>query len=116
MREAIGPARGHRGDPRHRRQARTLREYPPSVNRFTFEDDARRDHGSVKTCSCRASAMTTAALSHAPALRPRSAAPRLGTTIANTWRTLKKDLFEPYRPERHYMRGPGPKWREKHVA
>ena len=19
-----------------------------------------------------------------------------------------------YRPERHYMRGPGPKWREKH--
>jgi hypothetical protein len=23
-------------------------------------------------------------------------------------------LFEPYRPERHYMRGPGPKCREKH--
>lgn len=23
-------------------------------------------------------------------------------------------LFEPYRPERHYMRGPGPKWRAKH--
>ena len=22
---------------------------------------------------------------------------------------------ERYRPERHYMRGPGPKWREKHV-
>lgn len=21
---------------------------------------------------------------------------------------------KPYRPERHYMRGPGPKWREKH--
>jgi len=21
---------------------------------------------------------------------------------------------ESYRPERHYMRGPGPKWREKH--
>jgi hypothetical protein len=21
-----------------------------------------------------------------------------------------------YRPEDHYMRGPGPKWREKHVA
>ena len=20
----------------------------------------------------------------------------------------------PYRPEKHYMRGPGPKWREKH--
>jgi hypothetical protein len=24
------------------------------------------------------------------------------------------DLFDPYRPELHYMRGPGPKWREKH--
>ena len=23
-------------------------------------------------------------------------------------------LFHPYRPEFHYMRGPGPKWREKH--
>jgi hypothetical protein len=22
--------------------------------------------------------------------------------------------FDPYRPELHYMRGPGPKWREKH--
>ena len=21
---------------------------------------------------------------------------------------------EPYRPEKHYMRGPGPKWHEKH--
>jgi hypothetical protein len=24
-------------------------------------------------------------------------------------------LFAEYRPERHYMRGPGPKWIEKHV-
>ena len=23
-------------------------------------------------------------------------------------------LLNPYRPEFHYMRGPGPKWREKH--
>jgi hypothetical protein len=23
-------------------------------------------------------------------------------------------LFAPYRPELHYMRGPGPKWHEKH--
>jgi hypothetical protein len=27
---------------------------------------------------------------------------------------LAKDLFDPYRPERHYMRGPGPKWMAKH--
>ena len=25
-----------------------------------------------------------------------------------------KELFDPYRPELHYMRGPGPKWRMKH--
>jgi hypothetical protein len=34
--------------------------------------------------------------------------------VARTWRTLTHDLADPYRPERHYMRGPGPKWREKH--
>jgi hypothetical protein len=27
---------------------------------------------------------------------------------------LVNALFASYRPERHYMRGPGPKWREKH--
>jgi hypothetical protein len=30
------------------------------------------------------------------------------------WRKLMSPLFDPYRPELHYMRGPGPKWREKH--
>ena len=29
------------------------------------------------------------------------------------WRTMKRDLFDPYRPELHYMRGPGPRYREK---
>jgi hypothetical protein len=24
-------------------------------------------------------------------------------------------VFDPYRPELHYIRGPGPKWREKHA-
>jgi hypothetical protein len=33
--------------------------------------------------------------------------------IADFWRTFG-DAFGGYRPERHYMRGPGPKWREKH--
>jgi hypothetical protein len=32
------------------------------------------------------------------------------------WRGVKKAIFDPYRPELHYMRGPGPKWREKHAA
>jgi hypothetical protein len=30
------------------------------------------------------------------------------------WQALTKALFDGYRPELHYMRGPGPKWREKH--
>ena len=34
--------------------------------------------------------------------------------LAGLWRKFVKDLFDPYRPELHYMRGPGPKWREKH--
>lgn len=29
---------------------------------------------------------------------------------------LFRSLFDPYRPELHYMRGPGPKWRAKHGA
>jgi hypothetical protein len=31
--------------------------------------------------------------------------------ITPFWRKLLK----PYRPELYYMRGPGPKWREKHL-
>ena len=27
---------------------------------------------------------------------------------------LARSLFDPYRPEQHYMRGPGPKWHAKH--
>ena len=30
------------------------------------------------------------------------------------WQGQIVRLFNPYRPERHYMRGPGPKWLEKH--
>jgi hypothetical protein len=30
------------------------------------------------------------------------------------WRRLTGSLLDPYRPELHYMRGPGPKWRQKH--
>jgi len=27
---------------------------------------------------------------------------------------LIESVFDPYRPELHYMRGPGPKWHAKH--
>ena len=35
--------------------------------------------------------------------------------VTKIWRRLKKEICDPYRPELHYMRGPGPKWREKHA-
>jgi hypothetical protein len=44
------------------------------------------------------------------------ATPALGRVVGATarrWRRLATPLFDPYRPELHYMRGPGPKWREK---
>src|SRR5262249_1391514 len=37
-----------------------------------------------------------------------------GGIVAGWWRRFAKDFARPYRPEQHYMRGPGPKWREKH--
>jgi hypothetical protein len=44
------------------------------------------------------------------------ATPALGLVVGVTawhWRRLAAPLFDQYRPELHYMRGPGPKWREK---
>jgi hypothetical protein len=32
------------------------------------------------------------------------------------WQALTRALFDHYRPELHYMRGPGPKWHEKYGA
>jgi hypothetical protein len=33
--------------------------------------------------------------------------------FAGFWRELTRDAVRPYRPELHYMRGPGPAWRAK---
>ena len=49
----------------------------------------------------------------ATALLPRPLA-QLGPAAAAYWRDLARVLFNPYRPELHYMRGPGPAWRAKH--
>lgn len=32
------------------------------------------------------------------------------------WQHFFARAFNPYRPELHYMRGPGPAWRAKHQA
>ena len=41
--------------------------------------------------------------------------PLVSVAIASMWRSLRKDLFDTYRPELHYMRGPGPKWHAAHA-
>ena len=40
--------------------------------------------------------------------------PRFAAHLAVLWRSFLRDAFDSYRPELHYMRGPGPKWRAKH--
>jgi hypothetical protein len=34
--------------------------------------------------------------------------------IVQVGKALMRAFTDAYRPERHYMRGPGPKWRAKH--
>jgi hypothetical protein len=45
-----------------------------------------------------------------PTIRP------FGKTIVLVVIGLLEDFFGVYHPERHYMRGPGPKWQEKHAV
>jgi len=42
--------------------------------------------------------------------------PVLTDAILLQLRGLLRDIFDPYRPELHYMRGPGPAWRAKHPS
>ncbi len=37
-------------------------------------------------------------------------ADRTTVTLGSLWRSLIRALGPSYRPEEHYMRGPGPKW------
>jgi hypothetical protein len=50
-------------------------------------------------------------------IRPDRLVARLVTVGQLVCSALSIFMFGPakaYQPERHYMRGPGPKWREKH--
>jgi hypothetical protein len=51
-------------------------------------------------------------------LRPsiEHSAPRMLATLRMLARKLDLTVLHPYHPERHYMRGPGPRWHEKHDA
>ena len=46
----------------------------------------------------------------------RGNAADLTADLGDLFRDIAKALLDPYRPELHYMRGPGPKWRAKHAA
>jgi hypothetical protein len=46
----------------------------------------------------------------------REGTPELGHLIVAALAELRRGVFGSYRPERHYMRGPGPKWHAKHAA
>jgi len=39
---------------------------------------------------------------------------RLSSMFVEFWHGLLSNRPDGYWPERHYMRGPGPKWHEKH--
>lgn len=42
-------------------------------------------------------------------------APSLFAELADLLENLAKRVSDPYRPELHYMRGPGPKWQAKYA-
>ena len=42
--------------------------------------------------------------------------PERRNSLAAEFVRLFRSMVDPYRPELHYMRGPGPKWRAKHAA
>jgi hypothetical protein len=47
-------------------------------------------------------------------VRTRCAADPMVADLREALKDLARSLFDPYRPELHYMRGPGPKWHAKH--
>lgn len=56
------------------------------------------------------------AIGHSPMATPLQKGLHLGAVVRAFWSSLKHDIFDTYRPELHYMRGPGPKWNAKHDA
>jgi hypothetical protein len=50
-----------------------------------------------------------------PTQEARSTPRGLMLTVA-LWRKLTRNLYAGYRPERHYMRGPGPKWHARNSS
>ena len=87
---------------------KTLRRRPCAVQAQEIMDLASRSGDFV---SWQFMGMAMIRLREHPRMRVLCAASEL-------WQRIRRDLVEslhdPYRPERHYMRGAGPAWRAKH--
>jgi hypothetical protein len=55
-------------------------------------------------------------MSSASATSQIPSAPGLAATVTEMMRDIMRALSDPYRPEQHYMRGPGPRWLEKQLV
>lgn len=58
--------------------------------------------------------LTTVSLSSSAVKRGQPSG--LAAEIKGFWREFFARAFNPYRPELHYMRGPGPAWHAKYGA
>jgi hypothetical protein len=58
---------------------------------------------------------TITSVSLSPAIR-RDREPTPFAEFKAFWQHFFARAFNPYRPELHYMRGPGPAWRAKQIA
>jgi hypothetical protein len=57
---------------------------------------------------------TLTSASFSPSAAVRADRSRQVSEFKVFWRQFVGRAFDPYRPELHYMRGPGPAWRAKH--
>ena len=57
---------------------------------------------------------TLTSVSFSPPTAGRDDQSRAISEFKTFWRQFFDRAFRPYRPELHYMRGPGPAWRAKH--
>src|SRR4029077_17040273 len=80
-------------------------------------DRPRQNHQDMSARQRAVSGMSTPFTSYVTSVLLLNHHPTYGlNAVQRHWRRLVGSLSDPYRPELHYMRGPGPKWREKHGA
>ena len=100
----------------HSRSPLTPRTATISTLYLSSQDDPLIHHNRLRAHNARmTNAIIVAKHGLEPAPPSRRDTPGLAAEFAELRRALG-DLLNPYRPERYYMRGPGPKWHAKHAA